>query len=146
MAITGYYHVTPTGAGAKTGLSWAAAMDEAAFEAFVEGGGVAAGNVIFVAGGTYTLDSTIAPTVNGTAVSPICVIGVKAGTTNVGAAVVYSDWSRASADRPYFDLGAWLFGAAGLDMWQFRNLFIEGSANLALCLRSNGIPEMWAHW
>ena len=109
MAINAYYHMTQAGAGLRNGANWANAFDEPAFEAFVEGGGLIAGDVIFIMDGTYTLDSDIIFTVPGTAVSPIKLIGVLAGTTNVGANIVYADWATDPADFPLFNCGAFTF-------------------------------------
>uniref|UniRef100_A0A6M3KFH0 Pectate lyase n=1 Tax=viral metagenome TaxID=1070528 RepID=A0A6M3KFH0_9ZZZZ len=107
-----YYHVTVAGASAKTGADWANAMGMAEFETSIEGGGaqaVAAGDIYFVAGGTYTFTANIICTTAGTATAPISVIGVKASTTNEGAAVVYADHAFGT-DRPLFAGGAYYFG------------------------------------
>jgi hypothetical protein len=103
MAIHAYYHVTPSGAGAKDGTTWATAFGEPEFETFMEGT-VVAGDVIFIKEGTYTLDSEFSSSARaGTLSAPIALIGVKSTCTNEGAAVAYSDWARLSANRPYFD-------------------------------------------
>jgi len=125
MAINDYFHVTAAGAGDKSGDSWANAMDEAAFKAHLEGA-VVAGDVHFVKDDTYTLDSSIDSSArSGTAVSPIVIIGVKSGTTNEGANVAYSDWSRDAADRPFFDCVT--FKITTGDYYVLRNLSLEGS-------------------
>ncbi len=126
MAINAYFHITAAGAGDNSGDTWANAMDEPAFETHLEGA-VVAGDVHFVMDGSYTLDSTIdASARDGTAVSPIAIIGVKTGTTNEGSAVVYSDWSIDAADRPFFD--GVTFGFLVGDFYIIRNIDHESSA------------------
>lgn len=83
-------YVTSAGAGTKLGNDWDNAMGEAEFETDIEGN-AEAGDIYYVAGGTYTLDSDIISTKNGTAASPIFIIGVVSGTTNEPP--VYSDWA-----------------------------------------------------
>lgn len=104
-AINSYKHVTAAGAGTKDGSTWGNAFGIAEFETFMEAT-VVAGDVIFVKDEAYTITSAIDYSLrDGTAASPIAIIGVKSGTTNEGAAIVYSDMSRDTADRPYFNLG-----------------------------------------
>jgi len=125
MAINDYFHVTDAGAGDKSGDSWANAMDEAAFESHLEGA-VVAGDVHFVMDGSYTLDSDIDFNArDGTEVSPIVIIGVKSGTTNEGAAVVYSDWSRDAADRPFFDCATYRIHTGNFCI--VRNFDLQGA-------------------
>jgi len=128
MAINAYYHVTPAGAGAKNGNDWDNAFDEPAWETFMEGGGLAAGDVIIIKEGTYTLDSDIDfSAINGTVTAPIALIGVKDTTTNVGAAVVYSDWARTAGDRPFFDTATFQFKTGSYTI--IRNVSIQGAGN-----------------
>ena len=130
MAINAYFHVTATGAGTKSGNSWANAMDEPAFETHLEGA-VVAGDVHFVMDGSYTLDSDIDSSArDGTTVSPIVIIGVKTGTTNEGAAVVYSDWSRVAGDRPFFDGVTFTFKVG--DYYVIRNIDFTSADNIAV--------------
>lgn len=132
MAITGYFHVTPAGAGTKSGADWTNAFGEPEFKAHIEGSGTA-GYVYFIASGEYTLDSSINSGARaGTSVSPISLIGVKGGTTNVGADIVYSDWARSPYDRPLFDTGA-LQIAVGSN-YVIRNLRFTGASSFMLLL------------
>ena len=104
MAVATMY-VTPAGAGAKTGATWDAAMGEAEFEADLEAG-AEAGDIYYVAGGNYTLDSAYdASARDGTAIAPISIIGVITGTSNEPP--VYADWADGNMaggadDRPVF--------------------------------------------
>ena len=123
MAIAGYKHAIQGGAGLKNGNDWANAYGEAELETFLEGAPV--GYVVFIMDGTYTLDSDIV-CVNATAVNPTALIGVKSGTVNEGANVLYSDWARDAADRPLFNCGAaWDF--TGGQYYDIRNIDFTGS-------------------
>jgi len=114
MAAATYY-VTPAGAGAKDGAAWASAMGEAEFEADLEAN-AEPGDIYYFLEGTYTLDSAYDSLLrDGTIVAPICLIGVKSGTTNEPP--VLADWSDANLsggadDRPLFACGAnqWVVG------------------------------------
>jgi hypothetical protein len=126
MSINSYKHVTPAGAGTKDGSSWANAYGEAEFETYLEGS-VVAGDVIFVKEGTYTLDSAYDSSASdGSATSPIAIIGVKSETTNEGSSITFSDWAMLAADRPFFDCGAYavVFG----DHYHLKNISFEGEA------------------
>lgn len=96
------YYATVAGAGAKNGAAWATAFDLAALETHVEGS-AAAGDLYYVAGGTYTLTGNWNTALDGTAASPIHFIGVKSGTTNEPPIV--SDWAD-DTDRPLFAAAA----------------------------------------
>jgi len=139
MAINAYYHVTAAGAGAKDGSDWDNAFDEPAFETHLEGA-LVAGDVHFVMDGAYTSDSTIDFSgTPGTATSPIVIIGVKSGTTNVGANVVYADWSRAPADRPAWDFqGFYLFTGLFVIV---RNIDFTGTGARVIWLGGNSLLE-----
>jgi len=114
MAIVAYYHITAAGAGLKDGSTWANAMGIGEFQTHLNGA-VLAGHVHFVQDGAYTMTANIDCSArDGSITSPIAIIGVKAGTTNEGAAVVYSDWSRDAADRPVITAAAYNF-AIGSD-------------------------------
>lgn len=120
-----YRYVTPAGAGVKDGTTWAKAMGEAEFETSLEGSAVA-DYIYFIAGGTYTFNSSYDSSArDGTGLLPIAIIGVKAGTTNEGANIVYSDWARADGDRPFFDCGAYQFKIG--DYYTIRNIYFQGS-------------------
>lgn len=100
MALS-YYHVTTTGAGAKTGVNWANAFSLTEYYAHT----IAAGNVFFFKSGTYTLTADLGTTTDGTLTNPIAIIGVKSGTTANGNAIDYDDFATGT-DRPYFNGGA----------------------------------------
>ncbi|MBU2249109.1 MAG: hypothetical protein KKD77_20345 [Gammaproteobacteria bacterium] len=129
MAIGTYYHVTPTGAGAKNGLTWATAFDEPALEAFLEAT-VVAGDVIFIESGTYTLDSAIDWSArDGTGIAPIALIGVTTAPRlggREGAAILYSDWAT-EANRPFFDCVTFQILASDYNV--IRNIYFQGSTN-----------------
>lgn len=138
MAINDNWYVTAAGAGAKNGNDWANAFDKPAFETHLEGA-VVAGDVNWVEDGAYTLDSDIDFTArDGTAVSPIAIIAVKSGTTNEPP--LYSDWSIAAGDRPFFDCVTFTFKTG--DYTIIRNIDFEGSTNAVVemgtyCLAEN---------
>ena len=144
MAINIYKHVDVASAGGGDGSTWAlaganAAYTEAELEVFLEAA-VVAGDVIFVKDGVYTLDSDInSGARNGTVVSPIAIIGVKAGTTNVGANIVYADWSIDAADKPFFDCAT--FGIEVGAYYELRNLDMQGADNWVLLTGINCLVE-----
>ena len=57
MPVTNYYHVTPSGAGSKNGTTWTNAFDLSGFHGSLLGG--TAGDVYWIADGTYTLSGNI---------------------------------------------------------------------------------------
>jgi hypothetical protein len=126
MAISGYFHVTPSGAGTRTGLDWTNAFSEADFESHIESSGNA-GYVYFVASGTYTLDSSYDCSARDAgALAPISIIGVKGNTTNVSGNITYSDWATSAGDRPFFDCVT--FSITLGDYYLVRNIYFQGSA------------------
>jgi len=131
------YYTTQAGAGLKNGNDWANAFDEPALEVHLEGAGVA-GDHHWIMDGTYTLDSDINSSARaGSAVSPISIIGVKAGTTNEPP--VYSDWSRADADRPFFDCAVFEFRVGA--RYIIRNISLQGSDTNVLYVGNRSIVE-----
>jgi len=100
-------YVTVAGAGDKGGSTWANAMGYAEWETDCETL-VEAGDIYYVAGGTYTLTSDMACYfAPGTSALPIQVIGVASGTSNEPP--VFSDWAYGT-DRPLIAGGAYNFG------------------------------------
>ena len=134
MAIAGYLHVTPTGAGAKTGATWAAAMDWAALVAAPP----ASGTVVFLKEGTYTLTGNVTFGA-GAVTAPVAFIGVLSATTNVGAAVVFADWARAPANFPFIDCATFVLTIGAQNA--FRNIYVQGSASGAFTSGTNGYVE-----
>lgn len=133
MAISGYIHLSPAGAGLKNGADWNNAHDLASLLA---AGAPAAGRVLFVKEGTYTLTANIDWSATaGTSVNPIMVLGVKSGTTNVGASVVYSDWAVLSTNFPFVDMVtySWRFGV----LTRTEGIFFQGSATYAVQTGNN---------
>lgn len=113
MAPT-YRHVTVAGSGGSPngGTNWGDAFDFAEWISDIETN-AAADWYYFVKQDTYSfagapLDGIDCSAVDGTYLLPIHVIGVKSGTTNVGAAVVPSDWAF-NDDRPLIAAGAFPF-------------------------------------
>jgi len=128
MAIANYWHCCPGGNGLKNGTNWANAFDEPALEVFQEGA-VVAGDIIFIETGNYVLDSAYDFSArDGTATSPIAIIGVTTAPRLAGrngAAILYSDWARLSADRPFFDCVTFQFKTG--DYTILRNIYFQGS-------------------
>ena len=116
MATT-YLHVTPTGSGTKDGITWAKAMDLAAWKTHMTNT-VVADTIYYVAGGTYTFTSNFDTTRAGSP-TPIVICGVKSGTTHEGATVVYSDWAMGN-DRPVLVFAA--YASSWGPSWEFKNL------------------------
>ena len=125
MAIT-YLHVTVAGATTKTGATWATAMDMAAWFAHMTNT-VIADTVYYTEEGTYTLSAALTLARDGTAATPICVVGVLSGTTNEGVNVVYSDYAFLT-HRPLLAGGANAFALNGADYWNYKNLRVTSSA------------------
>ena len=144
MAINIYKHCDSASAGGGDGSTWAlaganAAYTEAELEVFLEGA-VVAGDIIFVKDGVYTFDSDYDFTLrDGTAVSPIAIIGVKAGTINVGANVVYDDWARDAADRPFFDGVTFVFRTSDYNI--IRNIDFQSAAAQTVYLEISDLVE-----
>lgn len=128
------YYVTSSGAGDNSGDSWANAMAESDFETFIEGT-PAAGDFIYIAGGTYTLDSTYSVGADGTQASPITVIGVDSGTTNEPPTT--SDWATGD-DRPLLAASSYSMDI-GDDYWHFYNLRVTSTANPAFRVGYGGM-------
>ncbi len=93
------YYVTTTGAGSQTGADWANAFDISDFETHIEAT-VVAGDRYFVAGGTYTCNSTIYTTRTGGTAAYIHIIGVKSTTT--AEPPTGADYAIGT-ERPLFD-------------------------------------------
>lgn len=117
-------YVTPDGAGAKDGAAWASAFGEAEFENDLETASEA-GDIYYIAGGTYTADSGYDWNArDGTAVAPITFVGVKAGTSNEPPTL--ADWAdtnldvSATEERPLFAMGANVFRSS--DYNKFFNI------------------------
>jgi len=123
--------------GDKSGDSWINSMDEAAYEIHKEGA-LVAGDYHWIKDATYTLDSDIDSSLrDGTAVSPVLEIGVKAGTTNEPP--VYSDWSRDAADRPAFDCVTFQIKTG--DYYKVQNIEFEGDNSTVLSVGFGCIVE-----
>lgn len=128
-AITGYWYLTPTGAGAMDGTSLATAFNTDSLEKYLENGTVANGAVVFVWGGSYTFNATVnfSNSSDGTAVNPVKFIGVKSATTHEGANIVYSDLAIDTADMPAWNLVGYQFVMG--DYTFFENIKVTGTLN-----------------
>ena len=115
-------YVTVDGADTKDGTTWAKAMGLAEWETNVEGS-AEAGDVYYVAGGTYTLTNAWDTALSGTKTSHIKIIGVKSGTSNEPP--VFSDWAY-TTDRPLIAAAANSFTFE--DYWEIRNLRVTTTA------------------
>lgn len=136
-------YVTPAGAGAKDGAAWASAMGYAEFETDVEAS-AEAGDIYYVAGGTYTLTSDFVTALDGTADAPIYIIGVKSGTTNEPP--VASDYPtvaeiRAGTDGPLFTDGASAYTFDVDDFWIVKNARVESGDLSSFSLGVRSIAE-----
>ena len=130
MAIGLYKQMDVNSSGGGDGSSWAlsgasAAYTWAEYVTFKTTVAVA-GDIVFMKDGAITGGAMNSASRDGTLTSPCATIGVKAGTTNVGANVVYSDWSIDPADRPAIDLGAASFQVGNYDY--LRNIETTGSS------------------
>jgi len=139
LAINIYKHLTPAGAGLKNGNDWDNAFDEPAAELWIEGA-VVAGDILFPMEGAYLFDSDWNSSARaGTEVSPISIICVKAGTTNVGANITYDDWAIDDVDKPFFDLAT--FELRTGSYYEVRNLDLQGGDTRVLYLGGYCVAE-----
>lgn len=139
-AINGYEHFSATGGGDKNGSTWENAYPQDSLRKFLQNT-VVAGDVIFLKGDIdYTADSIIDCTArDGSAVSPIAIIGVKAATTHEGADIVFADWARDTADMPHLNIG--LYYTYLGDYYQVRNLNMRSAGENVLRNSTEGIIE-----
>jgi len=131
-----YYHVLATdAAGDGSGDSWANAMTLAEWIAWIDSASYAAGDIYYIKEDTYTLTATLDLSDRpGTSVAPVSLIGVKAGTTNEGANIVYSDWSTGlidggADDRPDFDVDGYYIVTG--NYYKIFNIIFAGNAGTA---------------
>lgn len=125
MAATDMY-VTTTGAGTKSGLTWANAFSLTEFETDVEGF-AEAGDRYFIKEGTYTFTADIISALDGTSASPIEIIGVVSATT--AEPPTSSDWATGT-NRPLFTEAAYTFELD--NYWRIRNMRFTGTAALVV--------------
>lgn len=109
-------YTTVAGAGNKDGTDWTNAFGLAEWETDLEGN-AEAGDIYYVAGGTYTLTAHLDCANDGTSVAPISVIGVESGTTNEPP--VLSDYAYGT-DRPLIASGA--YACQFDDYWVLKNI------------------------
>jgi len=121
MAAANMY-VTVAGAGNNSGDSWDNAMALSDWQTDMTSN-AEAGDVYFVAAGTYTFTSNTTAANDGTAVAPIKIIGVKSGTTAEPATV--SDWAT-DADRPVINHTG--YSMEFDNYWYIQNLIITHDA------------------
>ena len=117
------FYLTPTGGGLLDGSSWANAFSLAEFTTWITTNALA-GDFCYVLEGTYTFTADINSALDGTAVAPISVMGVKAETTNEPP--VYSDWALLAADRPVFACGAYIYQLD--NYWHTYNVSFTGTS------------------
>ena len=129
-------YVTVVGATTKTGASWATAMGLAEWQTDITNN-AEAGDIYYVAGGTYTLTGAWSTAKAGTAVAPISIIGVKTGTT--AAPPTASDYAY-NADRPLIAAAANTFDFTG-DYWVIRNLQVTTTAQYGFKVNSYNIVQ-----
>lgn len=130
-------YVTPAGADTKTGADWAHAMGYAEWETDVEGS-AEAGDIYYVAGGTYTLTSDFVTALDGAVDNPIYIIGVKSSTTNEPP--VASDFATGT-DRPLITDGASAYTFDVDDYWVVKNIRMTGSDTNSISIGSGSIIE-----
>lgn len=116
------FYATVAGAGDNAGTEWAKAFAIADLETFLEDT-VNAGDIIFVAGGTYS-SGGMTSTRAGAVGDYIEIIGVKAATT--AEPPTSSDWAYGT-DRPVIAMGANNWHADS--WWLQRNITWTGTAN-----------------
>lgn len=127
-----YKHVDADSSGGGDGSGWdlsgaSAAYTLAEFDTWAEAN-FAAGDTAFFKKATaaYTFTSHLAlSTRDASSASPINIIGVKEGTTNVGANIVLSDWAVAASDRPSLNGGSYYFYPG--DYYIVRNIIFTSS-------------------
>lgn len=129
-------YVTPAGAGTKAGNNWANAMALVNFSADMASG-AEAGDVYYLAGGTYSLTADITATADGTTTVSIKIIGVTAGTTNEPPTV--SDWATGD-DRPLLACGAYKLTMD--NYWQVFGIRLT-SSNGDYCARADVNATFW---
>lgn len=112
-------YATPAGAGGKDGTNWANAFGVGELETDMTDN-AEAGDIYYVAGGTYTLTGAFSTVKAGTNVAVISVIGVDTGTSNEPP--VFSDFAF-GANRPVIAAGANTFVFTG-GQWHYQNLSI----------------------
>jgi hypothetical protein len=157
-AINSYVYFTPAGAGAMTGANWANAFEEDSLFHYAVNH-IAAGDVYVIADGTYTMTASINATTTGTATAPIVLVGVKAGTTHEGAAIVKADLSAygANTDRPLIAGGSYLFQVGNFYILHGLNINGDGARSVQTgenctiirCTIENDYPadgNAWCVW
>ena len=126
------YYVTVTGAGDNSGDSWANAMSLTEFEYAIEHT-VVAGDVFYIAGGSYSYSSAIFTTRSGSSTNPILIIGVNSGTTNEPP--IPSDYADGT-NRPHITTTQ---GISFYDYYIVMNIRITTSVNLSVNIGSKVI-------
>jgi hypothetical protein len=137
FAAAATMYVTPAGAGNKSGSSWSNAMGLTELIADLSGADEA-GDIYYLAGGTYTLTGSSAFYANGTDTNPISIIGVNSGTTNEPP--TSSDWAYGD-NRPLITQGGYYWNTNDRAIYFIRNLRSSGSGyfgwNLISAVASN---------
>lgn len=123
-------YVTVDGAGTKDGSSWDNAFNYTNWEADVEGS-AEAGDVYYVANGTYTLTSDFTTALDGTAVAPISIIGVIYNTTTTAT----------GTDRPLLTDSTNSFAFDVDDYWIVKNMRFEQSDTTVVSIGLAGLVE-----
>jgi len=140
-------YVTVAGAGSKTGADWDNAYGLAEWVSFMTGS-ASSGDIIYVAGGTYTLTGNLSANRSGQDGNGINCIGVVSGTTaEPPTSADYAD----GTDRPLIDAGSYSVGHAMYWMWRnFRftlntSLGISPGASVifANCLINNAASSCY---
>jgi hypothetical protein len=138
-AINRYWHVEDGGTGTRTeGDSWLGGVSVC-----MDTLGVAtltAGDIVLIKDGSHTIAAAIDNSAeDATEFSPIMLIGVKAGTTHVGAQVVLSDLSIDTTDRPLITIGESKITLG--DYYIVKGLSINATVTAALTLGTGGLVE-----
>ena len=138
MAASTMY-VTVAGAGTKEGNDWDNAMGYAEWESDMEGS-AEAGDVYYVAGGTYTLTSNLG-CLAGATENPVKIIGVNSGTTNEGANIVAADYATGD-NRPLIACGASYYMGANASYLEWQNFRATGSSTT---VAYSGTYSLWVN-
>lgn len=121
-------YVTPSGAGAKNGDTWATAYDLAAFKTYIEASAAPA-DIYYIYSGSYTLTAIINVTArDGNTVDPIKMIGISDQTLMTEAQ---------GSNRPSFTIAGnyWSFGA----YYKIANCQFTGTGTNSILAEAYGI-------
>lgn len=140
MPIGAYLHVDVAADGTGDGTGWALSGAGGAYTLAQLATNVTGDDVVFIKDGSYTLGADMdLSAVDGSVTSPCAWTGVKSTTTNTGANVVYSDWSRLDADRPFINCDAYTLTVG--DATVVKNIYLQGADTRTLLTGDSTVVE-----